>query len=26
MLHENYVYYPEQLTGEELDAFLARGW
>jgi leucyl-tRNA---protein transferase len=26
MLNENYVYYPEQLTGEELDAFLARGW
>jgi leucyl-tRNA---protein transferase len=26
MLHENYVYHPEQLTGEELDAFLARGW
>jgi arginine-tRNA-protein transferase len=26
MLHENYVYYPEQLTGDELDSFLAKGW
>jgi leucyl-tRNA---protein transferase len=26
MLNENYVYYPEQLTREELDSFLARGW
>ena len=26
MLNENYVYYPEELSGEELDAFLARGW
>jgi len=26
MLHENYVYYPEQLTGEELDTFLEKGW
>jgi arginyl-tRNA--protein-N-Asp/Glu arginylyltransferase len=26
MLHENYVYYPEQLTGEELDIFLEKGW
>lgn len=22
----NYIYYPEQLTGEELDVFLERGW
>jgi leucyl-tRNA---protein transferase len=26
MLQENYVYYPEQLTGEELDLFLSKGW
>jgi arginine-tRNA-protein transferase len=26
MLNENYVYYPEQLTGEELDTFLEQGW
>jgi arginyl-tRNA--protein-N-Asp/Glu arginylyltransferase len=23
---ENYIYYPEQLNGEELDAFLEKGW
>ena len=26
MHSENYIYYPEQLTGEELDAFLEMGW
>ena len=26
MLSENYIYHPEQLNGEELDAFLERGW
>jgi arginine-tRNA-protein transferase len=26
MLSENYIYYPEQLTGQELDVFLEKGW
>ena len=26
MLSENYIYYPIQLSGEELDAFLEKGW
>lgn len=26
MLSENYVYYPDQLSAEELDSFLEKGW
>lgn len=26
MLSENYIYYPERLTAEELDVFLEMGW
>lgn len=26
MQSENYIYYPAQLSGEELDAFLEKGW